>query len=151
MLLTGDKNLAPTLDRLGFSSFPGQGLCTVSACLLKKRCVQKAPGLHFVTQNCFNIKQEWCDEFEEVWKRRESHLKEMPGRGRCCTGSNSTKLHALRLSHAGFIRFAMLRGDETGEYISSTTWASRADFERWTQSDQARGSRATPSLLGSTH
>ena len=87
------------------------------------------------------VKKEGCQQFEETWKNRESHLKDTPG----------------------FIRFALLRGDEeggqslsvlrlvfyfsspvcqiyiirlvAGDYISQTTWGSRKDFQNWTQSN----------------
>lgn len=95
-----------------------------------------------VTTNVYNllqvqVKKEGCEQFEEIWKNRESHLQDTPG----------------------FIRFALLRGDEdgnytsdllnigflpcmltvnsvyvTGEYISESHWASRQAFQDWTQS-----------------
>jgi heme-degrading monooxygenase HmoA len=67
-----------------------------------------------VTNNCFKVKKEKAQDFEEVWKNRESHLLETPG----------------------FVRFALLRGDEEGEYVSQSTWESRAAFEAWTKSKQ---------------
>lgn len=42
------------------------------------------------------VKQEGCQQFEETWKNRESRLKDTPG----------------------FLRFALLRGDEEGMYVS---------------------------------
>jgi heme-degrading monooxygenase HmoA len=72
------------------------------------------PGLYFVATNNFKVKEEYTSAFEEVWKNRESHLNESPG----------------------FIRFALLRGDTPGEYVSQTFWASRQDFDTWTKSKQ---------------
>ncbi|DBB13897.1 TPA: hypothetical protein ACH3X3_000884 [Trebouxia sp. C0006] len=76
------------------------------------RASGQSGDLFFVTNNVFKVKQEGCQQFEETWKNRESRLKETPG----------------------FLRFALLRGDEEGEYISQTTWASRQAFKDWTQS-----------------
>ena len=55
-------------------------------------------------------------EFEDVWRRRDSRLREVPG----------------------FVSFRLLRGPETDEdilYVSHTTWTSRAAFEAWTRSE----------------
>ena len=41
------------------------------------------------------VTKEGCEQFEEIWKNRESHLRETPG----------------------FIRFALLRGDEDGKKL----------------------------------
>lgn len=38
------------------------------------------------------VKKESCQQFEEIWKNRESNLKDNPG----------------------FVRFALLKGDEEG-------------------------------------
>ncbi len=41
---------------------------------------------------CRQVKKEGCHQFEETWKNRESRLKDTPG----------------------FVRFALLKGDEEG-------------------------------------
>ncbi|KAL0018152.1 hypothetical protein WJX77_004275 [Trebouxia sp. C0004] len=85
-----------------------------SAAYSNRSCPVRASAqngdLFFVTNNIFKVKQEGCQQFEETWKNRESRLKDTPG----------------------FLRFALLRGDEEGEYISQTTWASRQAFKDWT-------------------
>ncbi|KAK9817975.1 hypothetical protein WJX72_005168 [[Myrmecia] bisecta] len=68
----------------------------------------------FVATNNFRVKPECAEAFEAVWTNRESHLNEM----------------------SGFIRFALLRCDDEGEYVSQTFWESREDFENWRSSKQ---------------
>jgi heme-degrading monooxygenase HmoA len=38
----------------------------------------------------------------------------------------------------GFLRFALLRGDEPGSYVSHSSWESRQAFEAWTRSEAFR-------------
>ncbi|EIE26351.1 hypothetical protein COCSUDRAFT_32145 [Coccomyxa subellipsoidea C-169] len=64
--------------------------------------------------NNFKVKPESCTDFEDVWKNRKSTLLETPG----------------------FIRFALLKGDEEGEYISQSVWATRQDFQNWRDSQK---------------
>lgn len=70
----------------------------------------------FIAMNHFDVNPERGDEFERRWRERETHLSEVPG----------------------FVRFALLRGDEPGAYISHSTWQSRAAFEGWTKSEAFR-------------
>ena len=70
----------------------------------------------FIAMNHFAIDPERGGEFEDLWRKRERYLDEVPG----------------------FVRFALLRGDEPGSYASHTTWESRAAFEAWTQSEAFR-------------
>lgn len=67
-----------------------------------------------VTGRPVQVKAEYAEDFENMWKNRESRLNESPG----------------------FIRFALLKCDQPGEYVSQTYWASRGDFENWTKSQQ---------------
>jgi heme-degrading monooxygenase HmoA len=70
----------------------------------------------FIAMNHFRVDPERGAEFEELWRKRETWLAEVPG----------------------FVRFALLRGSEPGDYASHTTWESRAAFEAWTESDAFR-------------
>lgn len=73
----------------------------------------------FIAMNRFKVAKDAINEFEEVWRGRESHLGEM----------------------SGFVEFHLLRGPEHEEYIlyaSHTVWRSRDDFEAWTRSEQFR-------------
>lgn len=73
----------------------------------------------FVAMNRFKVALGSEEAFEEVWRGRDSRLKEMPG----------------------FRSFNLLRGATTAGhtlYASHTLWASRADFEAWTTSEQFR-------------
>ena len=74
----------------------------------------------FIAMNRFQVDPERGAEFEEAWAKRESYLDEVPG----------------------FVRFALLRGDEPGDYISHSTWESREAFEGWTRSEAFRKAHA---------
>lgn len=73
----------------------------------------------FIAMNRFKVVKDGADEFEAMWRQRETYLGEM----------------------AGFKEFHLLRGPELENHIlyaSHTTWRSRADFEAWTRSEQFR-------------
>jgi len=80
----------------------------------------------FVAMNRFQIAPGKGDEFERIWAERESHLDQVPG----------------------FVRFALLRGENEGEYISHSTWEDRATFVAWTESEAFKRGHAGPSLMG---
>jgi heme-degrading monooxygenase HmoA len=69
--------------------------------------------------NRFKVRQGSEQQFEEVWRNRDSRLAEVPG----------------------FVQFHLLRGPESEDhtlYSSHTLWASRAAFVDWTQSEHFR-------------
>lgn len=73
----------------------------------------------FIAMNRFRIARGKEADFIEVWKKRDSHLSEVPG----------------------FKEFHLLRGESTAEYTlfaSHSVWASRDAFEAWTQSEAFR-------------
>ncbi len=74
----------------------------------------------FIAMNRFNVNPERGADFEEHWRKRETHLHEVPG----------------------FVRFALLRGDEPGQYVSHSSWESREAFEAWTKSEAFRQAHA---------
>ena len=77
----------------------------------------------FIAMNRFKVRPDATDEFEAVWRNRDSHLGEMPG----------------------FVEFHMLRGPEREDHVlysSHTVWASRAAFEAWTRSEAFRRAHA---------
>ncbi|MEO8539488.1 MAG: antibiotic biosynthesis monooxygenase [bacterium] len=76
--------------------------------------------------NQFSITPGREAEFEDAWRNRESYLK----------------------GFAGFVHFALLKGDEAGDYVSHTIWNSREDFLAWTQSESFRKSHSTRSAEG---
>lgn len=81
----------------------------------------------FIAMNNFKVAPGKGGEFEEIWKTRETYLQDVPG----------------------FVRFALLRGDGEGEYISHSTWESRDAFTAWTQSEAfVKGHRQGGSLMG---
>ena len=73
----------------------------------------------FIAMNRFKVFKDAAEEFEAVWRNRDSHLSEMDG----------------------FMAFHLLRGPEAEDHVlysSHTTWRSKADFEAWTRSEQFR-------------
>lgn len=77
----------------------------------------------FIAMNRFRIARGREDVFEELWRKRESHLEGVPG----------------------FREFHLLKGpqdDEASLYASHSTWASRADFEAWTESESFKKAHA---------
>jgi heme-degrading monooxygenase HmoA len=80
----------------------------------------------FVAMNQFSITPGREAEFEDAWRTRESYLQ----------------------GFVGFIHFALLKGDEPGDYVSHTIWNTREDFLAWTQSESFRKSHSTRSAEG---
>ena len=70
----------------------------------------------FIAMNHFPVNPDRASEFEQVWRTRESYLQ----------------------GFDGFVEFALLKGDEPGDYISHSVWRSREHFLAWTQSDAFR-------------
>jgi heme-degrading monooxygenase HmoA len=70
----------------------------------------------FIAMNRFRVAPGREGDFEELWLSRDSHLKGVPG----------------------FVEFHLLKGPERKNhrlYSSHSVWASKEDFETWTQSD----------------
>ncbi|SJZ95825.1 antibiotic biosynthesis monooxygenase family protein [Consotaella salsifontis] len=88
----------------------------------------------FIAMNRFKVLPGSEDEFEAVWKNRDSQLTKVPG----------------------FVEFHMLKGPQRDDhtlYSSHTVWASREDFEAWTRSEAFRHSHRSagdhkPKYLG---
>ncbi len=80
----------------------------------------------FIAMNRFAINPGREADFENAWRTRESYLEGVPG----------------------FLRFALLKGDEPGEYISHSTWESRAAFEAWTRSEAFRAAHGQAPMSG---
>ena len=77
----------------------------------------------FIAMNRFKVKKGSEADFEQVWSSRKTHLDEMQG----------------------FIVFHLLKGPEREDHVlysSHTMWASQADFEAWTKSEQFRKAHA---------
>ncbi len=73
----------------------------------------------YLTMNRFRVKPGREEDFEQVWKTRETHLHEVPG----------------------FVAFHLMRGEAREDhtlYASHTLWQSRAAFEDWTRSEAFR-------------
>lgn len=75
----------------------------------------------YIAMNRFKVKAGCEQDFEAVWKNRETRLDLVPG----------------------FMTFHLLKGPPdvdggTTLYASHTTWASHEDFLKWTKSDHFR-------------
>lgn len=80
----------------------------------------------FIAMNRFTVDPARAVEFEEAWASRESQLANVPG----------------------FVRFALLKGETAGDYISHSTWVSRQAFDDWTRSEAFRRGHANPLSKG---
>ena len=75
--------------------------------------------MKFIAMNRFKIVLGYENDFESIWKNRETHLDGVPG----------------------FEEFNLIRG-KTNEsytlYASHSIWKSKEDFEEWTKSEAFR-------------
>ena len=77
----------------------------------------------YIAMNRFRITPGHENDFEELWRSRESQLDEVPG----------------------FREFHLLRGpsdDDATLYASHTIWESLEAFQAWTKSESFRKSHA---------
>lgn len=77
----------------------------------------------YIAMNRFQVKRGDEQTFVEIWRARDSHLKEVPG----------------------FVDFHLLRGPQTDTYTlfaSHTVWASQQAFVDWTHSQAFRQAHA---------
>lgn len=75
----------------------------------------------YIAMNRFKIFKGKEEAFEEIWKTRDSRLKDMPG----------------------FVQFHLLKGPESKThtlYASHTIWEDEASFIAWTRSEHFRAS-----------
>ena len=73
----------------------------------------------FIAMNRFQVRRGHENDFEQVWKDRDTRLHTVPG----------------------FVEFHLLRGPDNDDYTlysSHTLWATRSDFEAWTKSEAFR-------------
>ncbi len=80
----------------------------------------------FIAMNNFQVATGREEEFEQIWRERQSFLEGVPG----------------------FVQFALLRGDAEGEYISHSTWQDRKAFTAWTESEAFVAGHRQGSLMG---
>jgi len=82
----------------------------------------------FIAMNQFQVDPQRGAEFEAVWRTRESYLQ----------------------GFDGFRSFALLKGDDPGDYVSHSMWESREAFVAWATSDsfkRAHGNRMPEGVL----
>lgn len=73
----------------------------------------------FIAMNRFRVAPGQEQEFERIWRERDTYLEEVPG----------------------FRKFNLLRGPSNEEhtlYASHSEWDSREAFEAWTRSEAFR-------------
>ena len=73
----------------------------------------------FIAMNRFKVKLGEENYFEEIWKNRDTHLKEVPG----------------------FKKFNLIKSESNEEftlYASHSEWESKRDFINWTRSEAFR-------------
>ena len=73
----------------------------------------------YLAMNRFRVTPGQEAAFEEVWRSRDSQLRDMPG----------------------FVEFHLLRGPDRDDhvlYASHTIWRSFEDFDAWTRSEAFR-------------
>ncbi|MBA84603.1 antibiotic biosynthesis monooxygenase family protein [Thalassobius sp. S69A] len=90
--------------------------------------------MSYIAMNRFRVVPGGEEQFETIWRERESHLKKLPG----------------------FVEFRVLKGPEKDGYrlySSHTLWKTEEDFQAWTRSEEFRaahknaGNRGTKDLL----
>ena len=77
----------------------------------------------YIAMNRFRIAPGHEDDFERLWRERDSYLDEVPG----------------------FVEIRLLRGpsdDDSTLNASHTVWRSEADFRAWTESESFRKAHA---------
>ncbi len=77
----------------------------------------------FLAMNRFRIAKGFEAGFEKLWRERESYLDQVPG----------------------FKAFSLLKGEEREDhvlYASHSVWASRKEFDDWTNSEHFRAAHA---------
>ena len=73
----------------------------------------------FIAMNRFKVKLGEEKYFEQIWKNRDSHLKDVPG----------------------FMKFNLVKSESNDEYTlyaSHSEWSSKLDFINWTKSEAFR-------------
>ena len=78
----------------------------------------------YIAMNRFKVKHGHEEEFETMWRNRDSYLKDMEG----------------------FKDFHLLKGPDRDDhrlYSSHTVWASEEAFMEWTRSQAFRGAHKT--------
>lgn len=88
----------------------------------------------YIAMNRFKVAKGSEEEFEAIWKNRDSRLNEMKG----------------------FREFHLLRGAENEEggytlYASHTIWESHEDFVAWTKSQNFRDSHRNAGTTKATY
>ncbi len=80
----------------------------------------------YIAMNNFKVVEGKEEEFERTWKERQSYLDDVPG----------------------FLRFALLKAETPGEYVSHSTWENREAFTAWVNSEAFAKGHRQGSLAG---
>jgi len=77
--------------------------------------------IKYIAMNRFKIALGRENDFEKIWKNRETHLDDIKG----------------------FKNFNLIKGSSNKEYtlyVSHSEWTSKVDFENWTKSEAFKAS-----------
>jgi len=81
----------------------------------------------FIAMNRFQVVPGKEQDFERIWRERETYLRDV----------------------AGFVRFALLKSEMVpGEYVSHSTWKDRESFMAWMNSEAFAKGHRQGSLVG---
>ena len=73
----------------------------------------------FIAMNRFKISKNHCDDFEKIWRERDSYLETVPG----------------------FKSFNLLKSTESEDFVlyaSHSVWEDENAFTAWTKSEEFR-------------
>jgi heme-degrading monooxygenase HmoA len=81
----------------------------------------------FIAMNRFQVVPGKEEDFERIWRERETYLQDTPG----------------------FVRFALLKSEMSGgEYVSHSTWTDKDAFMSWMNSESFAKGHRQGSLAG---
>jgi heme-degrading monooxygenase HmoA len=81
----------------------------------------------YIAMNRFQVVPGREEDFERIWRERETYLQDVPG----------------------FVRFALLKSEMApGEYVSHSTWKDRESFMAWMNSPAFAAGHRQGSLAG---
>lgn len=83
----------------------------------------------FIAMNRFHIAKGHEEDFETLWRERDSHLEDVPGFERFHLVKNSDPKTSPE-------------GEPYTLYASHTVWTTEADFRAWTESEAFKKAHA---------
>ena len=117
----------------------------------------------FIAMNRFKVRKGREADFETAWTTRDTYIQDVPGfvafallrnepmaMGHGHGAPDAHAAHAHGHEHGHGEAHGHEHTDEPGftEYVSHTTWRSKADFEAWRNSEAFRQAHAQGSMEG---